>query len=152
MKPRLLLPGAALAAALALSACSSMQAPSPQSIAGLAPAGTVALTETFAAGYGGGSGTLTFNGQTYPFRLIGAVMGPGGADRITASGEVYKLGDVKDFAGRYTQSSGPAGLSRSGQGDLWLQNDAGVIMHLRSTSSGMLLSLGREEIVIRLGS
>jgi hypothetical protein len=43
-------------------------------------------------------GTLTFNGQTYPFRLLGSVIGPGGgADRITASGEVYKLSNVNDF-------------------------------------------------------
>ena len=100
---------------------------------------------------GGGSGTLAFNGQTYPFQLIGSVIGPGGADRITASGEVYKLSNINDFAGRYTQGSGAAGLSKGGEGQLWLQNNAGVIMHLYSTSSGVLLSLGKEEIIIRLG-
>jgi hypothetical protein len=105
------------------------------------------VTETFVAGAGGGSGTLTYNGQSYPFRLIGSVMGPGGADRITASGEIYKLSNVSDFDGRYTQGSGVAGLSQGGQGQLWLQNSAGVIM-----SSGVLLSFGKEEIIIRLSS
>ena len=140
-----------IAAILGLAGC-SLKVPTEQSIQGLPPAGTVSLTETFVAGYGGGSGTLTFNGQTYPFRLFGSVIGPGGADRITASGEVYKLTKVGDFAGRYTQGSGKAGLSEGGNGQLWLENKAGVIMHLYSTSSGVLLSIGKEEILVRLSS
>ena len=139
-------------AAFALGGCSALTTPTEQSIQGLSPSGTVSLTETFVAGAGAGSGTLTFNGQSYPFRLIGSVIGPGGADRITASGEVFKLSRLSDFAGRYTQSTGSAGLSRSGEGQLWLENSAGVIMHLYSTSSGVLLSIGKEEIVIRLSS
>ena len=139
-----------LAAVLAMAGCSGMNAPTVQSIAGLSPSGSVSLNETFAAGYGGGSGTLNFNGGTYPFTLVGAVVGPGGAEKVTASGEVYKLANVQDFAGRYTQSSGAAGLSRGGAGELWLENNAGVIMHLYSQTQGVLLSLGKEEIVIRL--
>lgn len=138
--------------AIALAGCSALNVPTAQSIQGLTPSGTVTVTETFVGGAGAGSGTLTFNGRTYPFRLIGSVMGPGGADRITASGEVYKLSNVNDFDGRYTQGSGAAGVSRGGEGQLWLQNSAGVIMHLYSTSSGVLLSLGKEEILIRLSS
>lgn len=114
------------------------------------PSGSVTLTETFAAGYGGGSGTLTFNGGTYQFTVVGAVVGPGGAERVTASGEVYKLANLEEFGGRYTQFSGAAGLSRGGAGELWLQNNAGVIMHLYSQTQGVLLSLGKEEVVIRL--
>jgi hypothetical protein len=147
----ILVQGVAIAAMLGLAGC-SLKVPTEQSIEGLAPAGTVSLTETFVAGYGGGGGTLTFNGQTYPFRLLGSVIGPGGADRITASGEVYKLTKVADFSGRYTQGSGKAGLSRSGSGQLWLENKAGVIMHLYSTSSGVMLSIGKEEIIVRLSS
>ena len=144
--------GIAVAVALGLGGCSALSVPTAQSIQGLTPSGTVTLREEFVAGYGGGSGTLTFNGKEYPFRILGSVIGPGGADRITASGEVYKLSDVSDFPGRYTQGSGPAGLSRGGEGQLWLQNSAGVIMHLYSTSTGVLLSIGKEEIIIRLSS
>ena len=139
-----------LAAVLVMAGCSGMKAPTVQNIAGLPPSGSVSLNETFAAGYGGGSGTLNFNGGAYPFTLVGAVVGPGGAEKVTASGEVYKLANVQDFAGRYTQSSGAAGLSRGGAGELWLENNAGVIMHLYSQTQGVLLSLGKEEIVIRL--
>lgn len=149
---RILAQSVTIAATLGLAGCSALKVPTEQSIQSLTPDGTVSLTETFVAGVGGGSGTLRHNGQTYPFRIFGSVIGPGGADRITASGEVYKLTKVADFAGRYTQGSGAAGLSRGGQGQLWLENKAGVIMHLYSTSSGVLLSFGKEEIIVRLES
>jgi hypothetical protein len=141
---------ALLTAVAAMAGCSGLSAPTAQSIQGLTPSGTVTLNETFAAGYGGGRGTLSFNGGTYPFTLVGAVVGPGGAERVAAAGEVYKLANLNDFGGRYTQSSGAAGLSRGGAGELWLQNNSGVIMHLYSQTQGVLLSLGKEEIVIRL--
>jgi hypothetical protein len=33
---------------------------------------------------------------------------------------------------------------------LWLENGAGVIMHLQGKSSGATLTLGKEEILIRM--
>lgn len=130
----------------------AVETPTAQSIQGLRPSGTVRLDETFLASAGEGSGVLTFEGRSYPFKLIGSIVGPGGAVRINAEGEVYKLNRVADFAGRYNQSSGGLGLSQGGAGQLWLQNANGVIMHLYSRTSGMMLSLGREEIVILLSS
>jgi hypothetical protein len=62
------------------------------------------------------------------------------------------LSRLKDFEGSYTQGNGPAGLSQAGAGQLWLQNNHGVIMHLYSTSSGVLLSIGKEEIIVRFSS
>ncbi len=136
---------------LGLSACSAVQPPpTAQSIAGLTPVGTVTMTETVAAGMTGGSGSLTFQGRTYPFILIGSVAGPGGAAEISASGEVYKLNKLSDFEGLYSEGTGKAGLDTSKQTDLWLQNQAGVIMHLTGTSQGVVLSLGRNEVEIRL--
>lgn len=141
---------AALAILLGLTACSAMTAPDAQSIAGVPPSGKITMKELFAAGYGGGDGTLTYNGTAFPFKLLGAVLGPGGAERVNASGEVYKLNKLSEFNGRYTQWSGTAGLSRDGAGDLWLENKAGVIMHLSSETQGVLLSLGKEEVIISL--
>jgi hypothetical protein len=136
---------------LALTGCSSMRAPTAQSIAGLSPSGTVILTEDFVTGLGGGNGSLNYQGQTFPFRLIGSVVGLGGGlSKINASGDVYKLGRIGDFPGRYTQSTGEAGLSTPGASDLWLRNGAGVIMHLQGTSSGAMLTLGRDEIFVRM--
>jgi hypothetical protein len=145
------LKAAVLAAVLATAGCSGMMnTPTAQSIAGLSPSGNVTVTEDFVAGMGGGSGTLYFQGQTYPFRFVGTVVGPGGVEKITASGPVYKLASVGEFAGRYTQSTGKAGLSSSGSSDLWLENNAGVMMHLQGTSTGAMLTLGKDEIIIRM--
>jgi hypothetical protein len=142
---------AALATAvLAIAGCSGLSAPTAQSIAGLSPSGSVTITEDFVAGLGGGTGTLYYQGQTYQFILAGSVFGPGGVAKISASGEVYKLASIADFPGRYTQSTGAAGLSTSGGSDLWLQNSGGVIMHLQGTSTGAMLTLGRDEIFIRM--
>ena len=142
---------ALLAAVLATAGCSGMMnTPTAQSVAGLPPSGNVSITEDFVAGMGGGSGTLYFQGQTYPFKFVGTVAGPGGVEKISASGPVYKLARVGDFGGRYTQSTGKAGFSSSGSSDLWLENGAGVIMHLEGTSSGAMLTLGKDEIFIRM--
>jgi hypothetical protein len=137
---------------LAASGCAGlMNTPTEQSIAGLSPSGNVTITEDFVTGLGGGNGTLFFQGQSYPFKVFGSVAGPGGGvEKISASGSVYKLASFADFAGRYTQSTGPAGFSSSGGSDLWLQNSAGVIMHLQGTEKGAMLTLGKEEIIIRM--
>ena len=147
-----LLKATLVAAVLATAGCSGlMNAPTAQSIAGLPPSGSVTITEDFVAGLGGGNGTLEYQGRTYPFKVLGTVAGPGGGvEKITASGPVYKLASVADFAGRYTQSTGKAGFSSSGSSDLWLENSAGVTMHLQGTSSGAMLTLGKDEIFIRM--
>jgi hypothetical protein len=141
-----------VAAVLAVTGCSGMMnTPTAQSIAGVPPSGNVTITEDFVAGFGGGSGTLEFQGRSYPFKVLGTVAGPGGGvDKTTASGPVYKLASVSDFAGRYTQSTGKAGFTSSGSSDLWLENSSGVIMHLQGSSSGAMLTLGKDEIFIRM--
>src|SRR5215510_10670963 len=85
-----------VAAVLGMTGCAGMMnTPTAQSIAGLSPSGNVTITEDFVAGFGGGSGTLEYQGRTYPFKVVGTVAGPGGGvDKITASGPVYKLASV----------------------------------------------------------
>ena len=136
---------------LGLAACGAVPAPpTAQSIAGLTPVGTVTLTETVAAGMTGGRGSLTFQGRSYPFTLIGSVVGPGGGAKLDAVGKVYNLNQLSDFEGLYSEGTGKAGVDTSKRADLWLQNKAGVIMHLTGTSEGVVLSLGRSEVEIRL--
>jgi hypothetical protein len=149
--------GATLAA-FALAGCNSVsnpiptQAPTAQSIAGLTPSGKVTMTQIFAGGMGVGSGTLAFNGKTYPFKLLGTVVGPGSVSKISVAGDVYKLDDPSQFSGVWMESTGAAGLETSHTGDLWLENKAGVIMHLTGTQTGVTLSLGKDELFIKLGA
>jgi hypothetical protein len=146
------LKAALVAAVLAMAGCSQMMnTPTAQSVAGLSPSGNVTITEDFVTGLAGGSGTLEYQGRTYPFKVVGTVAGPGGGlEKISASGPVYKLGSVSNFPSRYTQSTAKAGLSSSGSSDLWLENSAGVLMHLQGSSSGTMLTLGKDEIFIRM--
>jgi hypothetical protein len=142
--------GFVLALLLVGSACSNLSKPGPQSVVGMSPDGTVSMTEIMAAGAEGGKGTLNFQGQSYPFKLVGGVTGGGGAANTQASGEVYNLRNISDFKGLYTQSSGGPGLVKSGASDLWLRNAAGVVLHLMGTQEGVTLSLGREEILVEM--
>ena len=142
---------------LTLAGCNSIsnpipiQTPTAQSIAGLTPSGQVTMTQVFAGGMGVGKGTLTFNGKTYPFKLVGTVLGPGSVSKTDVSGDVYKLEDVSQFSGPWAEGTGGIGLETSQAGDLWLENKAGVIMHLTGTQTGVTLSLGKDEIVIEVG-
>ena len=51
------------------------EVPNAQTIAGIEPSGRVIMTEVFAGGGGVGTGALTFKGKTYPFKLVGTVVG-----------------------------------------------------------------------------
>jgi len=141
-------------AMLPIAGCASSpiptKVPTAQSIAGLSPAGTVTLTETFVGGTGLGKGVLTYQGKKYPFRLLGSVIGPGGLSKINVAGDVYKLNDIAEFPGAYAQGTGQAGVETTGASDLWLESKAGVVMHLTGTQTGVTLSLGRDEILIEM--
>jgi hypothetical protein len=135
---------------VAVGGCSAVEKPGPQSIVGMSPVGTVSISEITVAGGVAGKGRLEFRGRSYPFKLAGGVAGPGGAAETNAFGQVYNLSNVADFAGVYTQSSGGIGLSTSGASELWLRNTKGVVMHLRGSTQGMTLSLGREEVIVEM--
>ncbi|RBP17538.1 hypothetical protein DFR50_10229 [Roseiarcus fermentans] len=147
---------AALVASLvALGGCAMnpipTEVPNAQTIAGIEPSGRVVMTEVFAGGAGVGTGALAFRGKTYPFKMVGTVVGPGAVEKLDVAGEVYRLDDIKQFSGPYVQGTGGIGLETSGKGDLWLENKAGVVMHLTGTQTGASLSLGRDEILIEIG-
>jgi hypothetical protein len=144
----LVVAGAGLSAAGCVSSPVPVAVPNQRTIEGLAPSGRVTMTQTFVAGVGVGKGVLAFGGKSYPFKLAGTVVGPGSVSRIQVSGDVYRLKDVAEFAGIYSESTGPIGLETSGRSNLWLENAAGVVMHLTGETTGVTLSLGRDEIVI----
>ncbi|HTI83010.1 MAG TPA: hypothetical protein VL614_21370 [Acetobacteraceae bacterium] len=136
-----------------LSGCTGSVKVGPQAVAGLAPDGTIDMQEVqvaYLASGGGGNGTLFYRGGVYPFTIGGLGVGGIGASTISASGEVYKLNSLAQFPGAYIQGRyGFAFGDRSG-GDLWLQNDAGVILHLKAKREGLMLSLGGDAIAITM--
>src|SRR5262247_1615899 len=66
----------------------------------------------FHLGIGGssGSGTLTYRGKNYPFRVSGMAVGRDGVTSSSAVGDVFNLRHLQDFNGNYTV--GGAGTRR----------------------------------------
>ena len=109
------------------------------------PVGKVSIAEKqFGLLLGGstGSGTLTFHGRKYPFKLKGLSAGLNvGVSKMSAAGEVYDLKMISQFPGTFTKMEASVALG-GGVGGLRLQNENGVIMNLRSRTKGLDLNLG----------
>ncbi len=143
------------AAALALAGLilpAAGQAEDPAAAEPGAPVARVRISQTQASLLGSvswGSGTLEFEGQTRRFRIRGVGVGGIGITRMTARGNVYHLDRMSDFPGAY-------GVARVGvvagnvqmRGGIWLQNAAGVQIHLRPERSGVALQVGADGILI----
>jgi hypothetical protein len=146
---------AAILAVLALLPLAGCQIPpsgipNAASIRGLRPSGAVTMTQVFVSASGVGSGSLNFRGRTYPFTLVGSLIGLGAISTLQASGEVYKLSDVSQFPGAWIQGTGSLAITTKATGELWLENRNGVVMHLTAAQAGLTFSQGRYELYIQL--
>jgi hypothetical protein len=124
-----------------------------EAIRGLKPDATVTMEQVqaaFLASGGGGTGTLYYRGRAYPFTVGGLGVGGIGASKIEAEGEVYRLPNLEAFSGAYAQARYGFALGEKSGGELWLQNDAGVIMKLDAKRTGLMLSLGGDAVLISL--
>lgn len=142
-----------VAGGMLAGACTSQVALGPEAVAGKTPDGTIEMREVQVAYLGSGSsggGTLYYRGRSYPFNISGLGIGGIGASTIDATGEVYNLPDVGRFPGTYGQARYGFALGTMSGGDLWMQNEAGVIMRLRARREGLMLSLGGDAMVISM--
>jgi hypothetical protein len=150
---RQILVGFALAAMLSMTGCTASVQLGPQTVAGLTPSGTVNMDQiqvAYLASAGGGNGTLYYQGAAYPFSIGGLGVGGIGASTIDAEGEVYKLNSLANFGGTYGQARYGFAIGTLSGGDLWMQNEQGVIMHLKAKRTGLMLSLGGDAMVISM--
>jgi hypothetical protein len=141
------------ACVLYLSGCAGSVALGPEAVKGQTPDGTVDMQEVQAAYIGSGSagtGILFFRGVQYPFEVGGMGVGGFGLSTIDATGEVYNLGELAQFPGTYGQARYGFAIGTASAGDLWLQNESGVIMHLKAKREGLMLSLGGDAVVISM--
>jgi hypothetical protein len=117
------------------------------------PTATITLqaasAEYIASGQGG-EGTLYYQGKAYPFYVGGLGIGGIGASTIDAAGEVYRLKNLADFPGTYSQVRYGAVAGTASGGEMWLNNPEGVIIHLDAKRTGLMLSLGGDAMVITL--
>jgi hypothetical protein len=70
--------------------------------------------------------------------------------RLTQIRADDNLTDISQFPGAYDERRMGVAFGGGGGGDLWLQNNAGVIMHLKAASEGLMLSLGADVVDIRM--
>jgi hypothetical protein len=109
-----------------------------------------AVSAAFIGSGQGGEGTLFFRGQAYPFYVGGLGIGGIGASTITATGKVYRLDRLADFPGAYGQIRYGAVAGDLSAGQMWLKNPQGVIIHLDTERTGLMLSLGADGMVLTL--
>lgn len=138
-----------------LAACGSSSSVKlgPDAIAGLTPDATIEMHQVqvaYIGSAGGGSGTLYYRGRAYPFTIAGLGVGGLGASTIDAEGEVFKMANISQFAGAYAQGRYGFAIGTASGGDLWMQNEAGVILRLKAKRTGLMLSLGGDAVVISM--
>jgi hypothetical protein len=95
-------------------------------------------------GIGGssGSGTLTYRGKNYPFRVSGMAVGRVGVTNSSAVGDVFNLRHLQDFNGHYTVGgAGTRGVTLgAGRTGTIMSNQAGVIIRVSSTQRGLAVN------------
>jgi hypothetical protein len=141
------------ACVLYVAGCGGSLELGPDAVKGQTPDGTVEMQEVQAAYIGSGSagtGVLFFRGVQYPFEVGGVGVGGVGLSTIEARGEVYNLRELGQFPGTYGQARYGFALGTASGGDLWMQNEAGVIMHLKAKREGLMLSLGGDAVAISM--
>ena len=101
-------------------------------------------------GVGGGKGTLTFHGKTYPFEVSGVSFGPTLALTVSElEGRALNLRAPGDLAGNYI-AVGAGGAVVGGIGVARLRNANGVIIVVRGPKLGAGLSLNLARITITM--
>ena len=90
-------------------------------------------------GFSWGSGTLAYQGKTYPVKVNGLSVGKVGMTDTSAYGEIFNLKHLQDFNGHYdVGGAGTRGVTiGSGKAGTVMTNQAGVIVRLAATQKGL---------------
>jgi hypothetical protein len=97
-----------------------------------------------------GTGSLVYKGRSYPLEVGGLGVGGIGASTVVATGNVYQLTRAQDIEGVYGQVRVGWALAERGSGQLWLENDKGVVLRLATRRKGLMLALGADAVRIQL--
>jgi hypothetical protein len=117
------------------------------------PSGTLEIESTsVAAGIGvtWGSGVLRMGEREFPFTLTGLSVADVGVARVTATGEVWGLGDdAAKLAGTYYGVDVGVAVG-GGSGGIAMRNEHGVYIKLRAAQQGVKLSVASKGTTIDL--
>ena len=116
------------------------------------PSGTISIeSHSVALGFGvtWGHGTLKYKGKEYKFKVNGLSVVDLGVSNVSATGEVYHLRHLSDFAGTYNAAS--AGIAvAAGAGASYLENQHDVVIKITSKKQGVQFTLAAEGARIKL--
>jgi len=116
------------------------------------PSGTVTITsKSIAIGIGvsWGHGTLKYKGKEYKFSLNGLSIVDVGISSVSASGEVYHLNNISDFAGNFTAFEAGATLAGGGSWQT-MKNQNGVVMKIKASTKGAQLTLAPKGVKVKV--
>ena len=97
-----------------------------------------------------GDGTIVYHGVLRPFHISGLSVANVGITSLTATGNVYNLRRLEDFAGNYAEVA--AGATIGGGGSVaYLRNEHGVVIEVTSSTVGLDFQLSSNGVSISLG-
>ncbi|MGA7579355.1 MAG: hypothetical protein ACLQUW_05540 [Desulfobaccales bacterium] len=96
-----------------------------------------------------GSGVLTYEGKDYTFKVSGIQVGSVGIAEVHATGDVYNLFNVSEFAGHYVSAGAGLAIFKGKQGQAF-KNSRGVHIFLKGTEEGVALNIGPNGFRVRL--
>jgi hypothetical protein len=143
----------AAAAAWLVAIAAQAQPATAQDPQGGVPSATITFrgrTATLGVGFSWGASTVEFQGQTYPVRVDGFVLGGLGYASGDGVGQVYGLTKIEDLNGDYTALA-TGGAFGQGAGTLVMRNDKGVRIVMDTTTSGFQVGLGPRGITLEVG-
>lgn len=96
-----------------------------------------------------GGGIVVMGDESRSFKTTGIKLGGIGVHKLHLIGNVYDLKKMEDFAGIYATFQLGATLGYADKNALWLKNDKGVKINLKSSSAeGVSLAIGVEGLDI----
>ena len=129
-----------------------MVAASTESRAQTGTTGTVRIQIVkagFIVGVGGGKGTLTFNGKSYPLSIGGISVGTIGVATVNLEGTARNLRTAADIAGTYGAASASVAIV-GGAKVATLKNEKGVVLEVHGVQLGLEASLSLSGMTIAL--
>lgn len=100
-------------------------------------------------GYTWGHGDLAYQHGSRPFSISGVSVVDVGATNFSATGNVYHLTQLSDFAGNYIAAG--AGFAIAGGGTaIYLKNEHGVVIKLIATDVGLKFKLSADGVHVAL--
>jgi hypothetical protein len=129
-----------------------MVAASTESRAQTGTTGTVRIQIVkagFIVGVGGGKGTLTFNGKSYPLSIGGVSVGTIGVATVNLAGTARNLRTAADIAGTYAAASASVAIV-GGAKVATLKNEKGVVLEVHGVQLGLEASLSLSGMTIAL--